>query len=122
MLQVLQQAGTVVETTLSGGVLLDRQSFSAIFWLRTNGIAHGVAEVLHQSIIILRADVTMTKTDAIVRGILIGASIGVFAGLAGIMEIYRGAFLGGLVGVLAGLTMADKRSSQSRDKDSGGDT
>lgn len=56
----------------------------------------------------------------IVRGILIGGSIGVFAGLAGVTDMGRGLMLGGLVGILAVLTMQGRREKkkQNSEKDS----
>lgn len=50
----------------------------------------------------------------IVRGILIGGSLGVFAGLLGIMDMGRGAALGMIGGFFAGLTLEKKRSKTSR--------
>lgn len=47
--------------------------------------------------------------NIIVRGILIGGSLGVFAGLLGVTSMSRGLLLGGLVGILAVLTMNNKR-------------
>jgi len=46
----------------------------------------------------------------LIRGILIGGSLGVFAGLLGWMDMARGAALGMVGGFLAGLTLARRRS------------
>jgi gas vesicle protein len=52
----------------------------------------------------------------IVRGILIGGSIGVFAGLFGLFDIARGAALGMIAGFFAGLTLEKKRERERRKK------
>ncbi len=48
----------------------------------------------------------------LVRGILIGGSLGVFAGLFGIVNMARGAALGMLAGFFAGLTMERRRAKR----------
>lgn len=52
----------------------------------------------------------------LVRGILIGGSLGVFAGLFGIVDMGRGAALGMIGGFFAGLTLEKKRSKASGKK------
>lgn len=48
--------------------------------------------------------------DYIVRGILIGGSVGVFAALLGILQsIFWGCGMGMIAGFLAGITMAARR-------------
>ena len=52
-----------------------------------------------------------TMKELIVRGILIGCSLGVILALAGFSDSLGRAFLvGGLAGALAGLTLARRRS------------
>lgn len=52
----------------------------------------------------------LEASDYIVRGILIGGSIGVFAALMGILSnLFWGCGLGMIAGFLAGLTMAKRR-------------
>ncbi|THB66232.1 MAG: hypothetical protein D6E12_10970 [Desulfovibrio sp.] len=55
-----------------------------------------------------------TGMDYLVRGILIGGSLGVFIGLSGILDINiaRGAGLGMIAGFLGGLTLARKRADK----------
>ncbi len=48
----------------------------------------------------------------IVRGILIGGSLGVFAGLFGFFTLARGAALGMVAGFFAGLTMENRRAKR----------
>ena len=60
-------------------------------------------------------------SDYLVRGILIGGSLGVFAGLAGFVEMARGAGLGMIMGFIAGLTLARReeiRREQKKNNDS----
>ncbi len=52
----------------------------------------------------------------IVRGILIGGSLGVFAGILGIVDMGRGAALGMIGGFFAGLTLEKKRSASAGKK------
>ncbi len=52
----------------------------------------------------------------IVRGILIGGSLGVFAGLFGWVDIFRGAALGMIGGFFAGITL-EKRRAKKKDPD-----
>jgi len=52
----------------------------------------------------------------IVRGILIGGSIGVLAGVFGVVDMARGAALGMIAGFFAGLTLEKKRDKQRRNK------
>ncbi len=47
----------------------------------------------------------------LVRGILIGGSLGVFAGLFGLVDMGRGAALGMIGGFFAGLTLEKKRAN-----------
>lgn len=49
------------------------------------------------------------RMEALVRGILIGGSIGALAALTGIMDMHRAIFLGGLCGILAVITRAGRR-------------
>lgn len=59
---------------------------------------------------------TLKPADYIIRGILLGGSIGVFAALLGIMpSIFWAAGLGMVAGFFAGLTLAAKRSRSSKD-------
>lgn len=52
----------------------------------------------------------LDSSDYIVRGILIGGSLGVFAALLGILpSIFWGCGLGMIAGFFAGLTMAGRR-------------
>ncbi len=48
----------------------------------------------------------------IVRGILIGGSLGVFAGLAGLFPISRGLALGMVAGFFAGITLEKRREKR----------
>jgi len=54
-------------------------------------------------------------SNHIIRGILIGGSLGVFASLLGMVEMGRGAAWGMLAGFFAGLTLA-RREQQRADK------
>lgn len=54
----------------------------------------------------------------IARGILIGGSLGVIAGLLGVFTAGRGMVLGMIAGFLAGWTMERKRAKK-RDRDGG---
>ncbi len=50
------------------------------------------------------ADKNKSITDALVRGILLGGSVGVIAGLVLAMDLSRALFLGMLCGVLGAVT------------------
>jgi membrane associated rhomboid family serine protease len=52
----------------------------------------------------------------IVRGILIGGSIGVLAGVFGVFDMARGAALGMIAGFFAGWTLEKKRERERRKK------
>lgn len=49
------------------------------------------------------------RLERMVRGILIGGSLGAMAGLLEIMDLRRAIFLGALVGVLAAITRPGKK-------------
>lgn len=51
------------------------------------------------------------------RGLLIGGSLGVFAGLFGLFTIGRGLVLGSVAGALAGWTMERKRAGKKDSDD-----
>lgn len=56
-------------------------------------------------------------SNHLVRGILIGGSLGIFASLVGIVHMREGFVLGGLAGLFAGITMArraEKRKASQR--------
>lgn len=58
---------------------------------------------------------SLTPSDYLARGILIGAGVGVLAGLLGIMSgIFWGAGLGMLAGFFAGLTMARRAAKKEK--------
>lgn len=57
------------------------------------------------------------SSDHLVRGILVGGSVGVFAGLLGFAELGRGAALGMLMGFFAGLTMARRAERRAKDQE-----
>ena len=49
----------------------------------------------------------------IIRGVLIGGSLGIFAGLFGVVDNLPRAFLlGGIAGLLAGITLARARRNK----------
>jgi hypothetical protein len=50
----------------------------------------------------------------IVRGILIGGSLGVFGALFGLVDMGRGIALGMVGGFVAGLTLAKKRQDKDQ--------
>lgn len=56
-------------------------------------------------------DQEMTIIDAMVRGILIGGSVGALAGVLDIIDLRRAIFLGMCVGILGAVT-AYKRSKR----------
>lgn len=51
------------------------------------------------------ADKDKSITDALVRGILLGGSVGVIAGLVLSLDLARALFLGMLCGVLGAITL-----------------
>ena len=53
-------------------------------------------------------------SDYLVRGILIGGALGVFAGLAKLVPMSRGLALGMVAGFFAGFTMAKKRENDTK--------
>ena len=57
----------------------------------------------------------LTGMDYIVRGILIGGSLGVLVGITGVVavDIFRSAGLGMIAGFLAGLTLARTRAGKN---------
>lgn len=55
-------------------------------------------------------------SDYLVRGILIGGSLGVLAGVFNFMDMARGAGLGMIMGFIAGLTLA-RREEIRREQD-----
>lgn len=58
------------------------------------------------------ANKDLNSGDYIARGILIGGSIGVFAGLLGLVQsLFWGCGLGMIAGFLAGLTVASRRKN-----------
>lgn len=58
-------------------------------------------------------DKSKSTTDYLVRGILIGGSLGVFAALLGFVDMGRGLALGMVAGFAAGFTMAKKREKET---------
>jgi membrane associated rhomboid family serine protease len=57
----------------------------------------------------------------LVRGILIGGSLGVLAGVFGLVNIGRGAALGMIGGFFAGITLAKRQEKrQLRERDEAG--
>ncbi len=62
-------------------------------------------------------------TNHLLRGLLIGGSLGVFAALAGIVEMREGLVLGGIGGFFAGITMARRAKKRAASQQrSGSDT
>ncbi len=55
---------------------------------------------------------TQKKIEAVVKGILIGGSLGCIVGWTGLISLYKAAGLGMLCGCLAGLTFRDMREDK----------
>jgi len=54
------------------------------------------------------------QKNYLVRGIVIGGSLGVLAGVFGLVDMARGAALGMVAGFFAGLTLARKQDRGQR--------
>ncbi len=57
------------------------------------------------------------EKNYIVRGIVLGASVGVLVSLFGVTDMARGAALGMIAGFAAGLTLAKRQQKKNKPKE-----